>query len=62
VCDKPLSMPSWSDKLLQEVIRSILEAYYELQFSQHSHGFRLNRGCHRAKTLRIGFLLLNVSN
>jgi len=45
---RPLSMPSWSDKLLQEVIRSILEAYYELQFSQHSHGFRLNRGCHTA--------------
>ena len=28
---RPLSMPSWSDKLLQEVIRSILEAYYEPQ-------------------------------
>ncbi|MDJ0687014.1 MAG: hypothetical protein QNJ41_00740 [Xenococcaceae cyanobacterium MO_188.B32] len=29
---RPLSMPSWSDKLLQEVIRSILEAYYEPQY------------------------------
>ena len=28
---RPLGMPSWSDKLLQEVIRSILEAYYEPQ-------------------------------
>ncbi|MBE9047962.1 maturase [Pleurocapsales cyanobacterium LEGE 10410] len=45
---RPLSMPSWSDKLLQEVIRSILEAYYEPQFSDCSHGFRPQRGCHTA--------------
>jgi group II intron reverse transcriptase/maturase len=43
-----LGLPTWSDKLLQEVIRSILEAYYEPQFSQHSHGFRSDRGCHTA--------------
>ena len=36
------------DKLLQEVIRSILEAYNEPQFSEHSHGFRPKRGCHTA--------------
>jgi len=41
-------MPSWSDKLLQEVIRLLLEAYYEPQFSAHSHGFRTGRGCHTA--------------
>ncbi len=45
---RPLSMPSWSDKLLQEVIRSILEAYYEPQFRDCSHGFRPKRGCHTA--------------
>ena len=45
---RPLGMPSWSDKLLQEVIRSILEAYYEPQFSPYSHGFRPQRGCHTA--------------
>jgi group II intron reverse transcriptase/maturase len=45
---RPLGLPSWSDKLLQEVIRSILEAYYEPQFSDRSHGFRPNRGCHTA--------------
>ncbi|MBX9681618.1 MAG: group II intron reverse transcriptase/maturase [Gemmataceae bacterium] len=45
---RPLGMPSWSDKLLQEVIRSILNAYYEPQFSKHSHGFRPKRGCHTA--------------
>src|SRR5437660_740993 len=43
---RPLGLPSWSDKLLQEVIRQILEAYYEEQFSDHSHGFRPQRGCH----------------
>jgi retron-type reverse transcriptase len=41
-------LPAWSDKLLQEVIRSLLEAYYEPQFSGLSHGFRPGRGCHTA--------------
>jgi len=45
---RPLGMPTWSDKMVQEVIRSILEAYYEPQFSKHSHGFRPKRGCHTA--------------
>jgi len=45
---RPLGMPTWSDKLLQEVIRQIMEEYYEPQFSDHSHGFRPNRGCHTA--------------
>lgn len=45
---RPLGMPVWSDKLLQEVIRMILEAYYDCQFSPRSHGFRSGRGCHTA--------------
>jgi group II intron reverse transcriptase/maturase len=45
---RPLGMPVWSDKLVQEVVRLILEAYYEGQFSDHSHGFRPERGCHTA--------------
>jgi retron-type reverse transcriptase len=45
---RPLGLPSWSDKLLQEVMRSLLEAYYEPQFSPCSHGFRPRRGCHTA--------------
>ena len=45
---RPLGIPTWSDKLLQDVVRSILEAYYEPQFSDHSHGFRPGRGCHSA--------------
>jgi group II intron reverse transcriptase/maturase len=45
---RPLGVPIWSDKLLQEVMRQILEAYYEPQFSDLSHGFRPGRGCHTA--------------
>ena len=45
---RPLGVPTWSDKLLQEVIRLLLEAYYEPQFSSRSHGFRPGRGCHTA--------------
>jgi len=45
---RPLGLPVWSDKVVQDIIRSILEAYYEPQFSKHSHGFRPKRGCHTA--------------
>src|SRR5450755_3136087 len=45
---RPLGLPSWSDKLLGEVVRLLLEAYYEPQFSAHSHGYRPRRGCHTA--------------
>ena len=37
---RPLGMPTWSDKLVGEVLRLLLEAYYEPQFSDRSHGFR----------------------
>jgi group II intron reverse transcriptase/maturase len=45
---RPLGLPTWSDTLLQEGIRAILEAYYAPQFSDRSHGFRPHRGCHTA--------------
>lgn len=45
---RPLGIPTWKDKMVQEVIRTILENYYEPQFSPHSHGFRPRRGCHTA--------------
>jgi retron-type reverse transcriptase len=47
---RPLGMPPWSDKVVQDILRSILEAYYEPQFSDHSHGFRPHRGCQTALT------------
>jgi group II intron reverse transcriptase/maturase len=45
---RPRGLPSWSDKLVGEVLRLLLEAYYEPQFSDRSHGFRPGRGCHTA--------------
>ena len=45
---RPLGLPSWSGKLVGEVVRLLLEAYYEPQFSDRSHGFRRKRGCHTA--------------
>jgi group II intron reverse transcriptase/maturase len=45
---RPLGILVWSDKLLQEAIRMILDAYYDPQFSTHAHGYRSQRGCHTA--------------
>src|SRR3954467_1197243 len=45
---RPLGMPTWSDKLVAEVVRLLLEAYYDIGFSDRSHGFRPGRGCHTA--------------
>jgi group II intron reverse transcriptase/maturase len=45
---RPLGLPAWSDKLLAEVVRMLLNAYYDVRFSEHSHGFRPGRGCHTA--------------
>ena len=45
---RTLGLPSWSDKLVGEVVHLLLEAYYEPQFSDRSHGFRPGRGCHTA--------------
>lgn len=45
---RPLGIPSFEDKLVQEVIRMILEAIYEGGFSNFSHGFRPKKSCHTA--------------
>jgi group II intron reverse transcriptase/maturase len=45
---RPLGLPSWSDKLVGEVVRLLLEACYDPGFSDRSHGFRKWRGCHTA--------------
>lgn len=45
---RPLGLPNFSEKLVQEVLRMILEAYYEPRFRDSSHGFRPSRGCHTA--------------
>jgi group II intron reverse transcriptase/maturase len=45
---RPLGIPTFTDKLVQEVLRMILEAVYEPVFLDCSHGFRPNRSCHTA--------------
>jgi group II intron reverse transcriptase/maturase len=45
---RPLGIPNFSEKLVQEALRLLLEAYYEPRFSENSHGFRPGRGCHTA--------------
>jgi group II intron reverse transcriptase/maturase len=45
---RPLGIPSIDDKLVQEVVRILLEAIYEGSFEDTSHGFRPNRSCHTA--------------
>ena len=45
---RPLGIPSVDDKLVQEVIRMILESIFEPTFSRLSHGFRPNKSCHTA--------------
>src|SRR6266700_7654345 len=37
---RPLGLPSWSSKVMQEAVRQLLDAYFEPTFSDHSHGFR----------------------
>jgi group II intron reverse transcriptase/maturase len=51
---RPLGIPTGDDKLVQEVLRIILERIYEPLFSDDSHGFRPGRSCHTALT-RVGF-------
>lgn len=45
---RSLGIPSFMDKLVQEVLRMLLEAIYEPIFSENSHGFRPNQSCHTA--------------
>ena len=45
---RPLGLPTFTDKLIQDVIRMILQAIYEPIFSNYSHGFRPGRSCHTA--------------
>ncbi len=45
---RPLGIPSFRDKLVQDAIRQILQSIYEPIFSYNSHGFRPNRSCHTA--------------
>jgi len=45
---RPLGIPAFQDKLVQEVVRLILQAIYEPMFFISSHGFRPGKSCHTA--------------
>lgn len=45
---RPLGIPSFTDRIVQEICRMLLEAIYESEFSSYSHGFRPKKGCHTA--------------
>ncbi len=53
---RPLGIPTFTDKLVQEVLRMVLESVYEPIFLETSHGFRPNKSCHTAlKSIKNGF-------
>lgn len=53
---RPLGIQSTDDKLVQEIIRMILESIYDYNFKKTSHGFRPNKSCHTAlKSIQRGF-------
>lgn len=53
---RPLGIPTFADKLVQEVVRMVLEAIYEGYFERTSHGFRPHKSCHTAlKSLQNNF-------
>jgi retron-type reverse transcriptase len=45
---RPLGIPIVEDKIVQMGIKKILEAIYEVDFRDISHGFRPKRSCHDA--------------
>jgi group II intron reverse transcriptase/maturase len=45
---RPLGIPAWEDRIVQMVLKMVLESYYEPVFLDCSHGFRPQRGCHTA--------------
>jgi len=48
---RPLGIPSVQDKLVQEVVRMLLESIFENSFENTSHGFRPERSCHTALSM-----------
>jgi len=57
---RPISIPCFKDKIVQESIRIILEIIYETEFSTNSHGFRINRSTHTAlKQIHNQFTAVN---
>lgn len=45
---RPLGIPAFEDKIVQDVMTQILNAIYEPMFKEFSFGFRPKRSCHQA--------------
>nr|YP_003204913.1 endonuclease [Millerozyma farinosa]CAY39283.1 Endonuclease, COX1 group II intron encoded [Millerozyma farinosa] len=45
---RPLGIPSINDRLVQEVIKMMMEPIFEMNFKENSFGFRPNRDCQTA--------------
>ena len=45
---RPLGIPAYEDKLVQGVMRKVLDQIYEGKFYDFSYGFREGRSCHQA--------------
>lgn len=45
---RPLGIQGPEDKIVQEIVRMILNAIYNASFDKNSYGFRPNLGCHNA--------------
>lgn len=46
--ERPLGIPSFQDKIVQQAVKAVIEPVFERQFVEHSHGFRPNKGTHTA--------------
>ena len=45
---RPLGIPAFEDKIVQDLMSQILEAIYEPMFKEFSYGFKPGRSCHQA--------------
>ena len=53
---RPLGIPTVSDRVLQQAVAQQLQIIYEPVFSDYSHGFRPNRSCHTAMEKALEYL------
>ena len=59
---RPIGIPAFEDKIAQKAVAMVLEAIFEIDFSDASYGFRRKRSAHQAlKVLRDGCLRINAS-
>lgn len=59
---RPLGIPAYEDKLVQDVLKKVLEAIYEQDFMDLSYGFRPGRNMHDALKKMNGFIQNGMIN